>query len=143
MPLQSSSIALHVSGAGSIAPTHGPRAPPMHACDPFAHAPSSLPHSIASEPTRQAQPSSTVPSQSSSDVPSQTSATATTPPSQPPHCPFLQVDVPCWHAPTSLPQGRTSPSSVSPSQSSSMALHVSATGLRAPTQSPNAPSLHT
>src|SRR5439155_1280031 len=65
VPLQSSSIPLHVSGCGPMLPTQISHAPFTQVCPPCLHAPTLLPHKRTA-PFVHWHPSSAVPSQSSS-----------------------------------------------------------------------------
>src|SRR5439155_1134273 len=62
VPSQSSSTPLHVSGRGSMAPTHTPQAPLVHVCVPCLHAPRLVPHTRIA-PFAHEHPSSTTPLQ--------------------------------------------------------------------------------
>lgn len=116
---QSSSIALHVSVVGVMAPRQGPQPPEEQALVPDWQAPTSDPQATTTS-------SSTTPSQSSSSL-LHDSSTGPTAPSHTPHCPSAEhVWRPATQAPTSEPQlwvamgTHSQPSSALPSQSLSM-----------------------
>ena len=142
VPSQSLSRVSQSSADGPVAPEQEPNMPAVQTWEPGRHSPTPLPHERLNP--------STTPSQSLSRL-SQTSGDGPIP-LHAPHAPAEQVSVPVVHTPVLVPQGRvrlsstamsqslsrpsqssgpgtqpmhTPPSSMIPSQSSSLALQVS------------------
>src|SRR5262245_48731538 len=137
---QSSSLLLQVSATGPTEPAQVVHWPETQVCVPATHSPVSVPQPRV-EPSMQLQPSSTRPSQLSSR-PLQVSVVGLIAPTQVPQAPAVQVCVPLWHTPVSMPHGCVRSSSTIPSQSSSMLLHFSATAVMPPMHAPYAPPVH-